>query len=350
MKFWSKRRTPIVLITFLALVAALTLYAILRIPSAAPQLPQTIYVYAFSTQRDTFTQGIFPAFEKEWQEKTEQEINIEGIFGPSGTLVGQISLGAPADVAVLSHTHHVSLLKLAGLLKSSGLVKKQSQPVLIGSSPIVIVTRAGNPKKIRDFSDLTQPELILLHADPRSSGVGAWALLAEYGSSYLKDGNEEKARQQLTDIWQNVRVMAPSADAALSLFSLGAGDAILNYEQDTLMALERGIDLEVVIPTTTILTQSAAVLIDENIEANERDLVEAFLDFLTGEKGQQILEEYHWRSPDLLLANGDGLFFSAEDLGGWSEGYKMRVFPHWEKTILPDLDLEDEGTLLQLGD
>lgn len=344
MEFWSKKKVRIIMITLLVAAGFVILYASLRASSVASQPPQTIYVYAFSTQRDVFIQGIFPAFEKEWQEKNQQQISIEGIFGPSGTLVGQISLGAPADVAVLSHTQHVSLLKMAGL------VKKQSQPVLIGCSPIVIVTRPGNPKMIRDFSDLSQPDLVLLHADPRSSGVGAWALLAEYGSSYLNDRDDKKAQQQLTGIWQNVRLMAPSAKATLSLFELGAGDAFLDYEQETLMALERGIDLEAVLPPSTILTQSAAVLIDKNVKANERDLVEAFLEFLTGEQGQRILEEYHWRSPDLVTVEKDELFFSAEDLGGWSEGYQKKVYPHWKETILPDLDLEEEATLLKLGD
>ena len=53
----------------------------------------TLLVYGFSSQEEVFTQGIFPAFEREWQARTGGELTIEGVFGPSGTLARQIVLG-----------------------------------------------------------------------------------------------------------------------------------------------------------------------------------------------------------------------------------------------------------------
>ena len=54
---------------------------------------------------------------------------------------------------------------------------------------MVIVTRAGNPLNLADFSDLGRPGLRLLHADPRSSGAGDWSVLAEYGNAFLPSGD-----------------------------------------------------------------------------------------------------------------------------------------------------------------
>lgn len=74
--------------------------------------PARLIVYAFSTQEEVLTQQIFPDFEQAWEAETGRELTIEGIFGPSGTLAGQINLGAPADVALLSNEQHVTWLKV----------------------------------------------------------------------------------------------------------------------------------------------------------------------------------------------------------------------------------------------
>jgi len=74
--------------------------------------PVRLVVYAFSTQQGVLTQSIFPAFEQAWEAKTGRDLTIEGVFGPSGTLAGQINLGAPADVVLLSNEQHVNWLKV----------------------------------------------------------------------------------------------------------------------------------------------------------------------------------------------------------------------------------------------
>jgi sulfate transport system substrate-binding protein len=145
--------------------------------------PLRLVVYAFSTQEEVLTQGLFPAFEHAWESENGRELTIEGVFGPSGMLAGQINLGAPADIAIFSNQRHLDV-----------------ESVFIAATPLVIVTRVGNPAELMTFADLTQPGLHLLHADPRSSGVGEWAVLSEYGSAYLKTGDHETAETQLKDI------------------------------------------------------------------------------------------------------------------------------------------------------
>ena len=63
--------------------------------------PIRLVVYAFSTQEEVLSQGILPAFEKQWEAETGRKLEIEAVFGPSGTLAGQINLGAPADICLL---------------------------------------------------------------------------------------------------------------------------------------------------------------------------------------------------------------------------------------------------------
>ena len=135
--------------------------------------PVRLVVYAFSTQEEVLNQGFLPTFEKHWETETGQEIEIEAIFGPSDTLAERINLGGPADIALLSNERHVRWFRI------EKMIGKENQPIIIGYTPMVIVTRPGNPHDIVGYADLTQPNLHLVHADPRSSGAGEWSLLAE---------------------------------------------------------------------------------------------------------------------------------------------------------------------------
>ena len=173
-----------------------------------------LVVYAFSTQEEVFNQGILPAFEKKWEAETGQELEIESIFDPSDTLAERINLGGPADVAILSNARHVRWFRI------EKMIGKKNQPSIIGYTPMVIVTRPGNPYGIFSYPDLAQPKLRLLHADPRSSGAGEWSLLAEYGSALLETSDPAIAEAQLQAIWDNVRLLGPSARATLTLFEL----------------------------------------------------------------------------------------------------------------------------------
>jgi len=215
-----------------------------------------------------------------------------------------------------------------------------------------IVTRPGNPCGITGFSDLAQPGLRLLHADPRSSGAGQWAVLAEYGSALPESGDQASAKAQLQAIWQNVRLLGTSARATMTLFELGAGDAFVTYEHDALLAQQRGASLEIVVPPRTIVAQHVVVIVDDNVTSRERPVSQAFIDYLLSEAGKQALSRYHLRPADL-----EGEWFpeisqplAVDDLGGWSQAYIQVVEVIWQTEIEPRLDLEPAPTMLGTGE
>lgn len=304
--------------------------------------PLHLVVYAFSTQEEVLTQGIFPAFEKAWEGETGKDVVIEGVFGPSGAIAGQIALGAPADIAIFSNQRCVDWLKL------SKCVKEDTMEVLISSSPLVILTRQGNPKDIADYKDLAKPGLQLLHADPDNSGVGEWSLLAEYGSYYLESGDQGFAESQLEGIWRNVTLVGSSARVSLYLFEIGIGDALITYEQDALLAQERGVPMDIILPARTILTRHYALTIDKNITYLERTLVEDFLDYIQGDDGQQILSNYYFRS---IIPENDYLPalvkpFTEDDLGGWVQAYETIIENYWNDEIKLELELKPASIYL----
>lgn len=318
-----------------ALVALVAFYAVNEL-LVDRNGPVRLVVYAFSTQEQAFTEGIFPAFEQAWEAKTGQDLTIEGMFGASGTLAGQINLGAPADVAVFSNAEHVDWLKLGKR------VRRGTAPVIVGCTPMIVAARPGNPLNITGFADLVQADLKLLHADPRSSGAGEWGVLAEYGAAYLPNRDRAAGESLLKGVWQSVRLLAPSARAAMSLFELGAGDALVTYEQDALLARQRGVGLEIVIPPGTIGAQPVAVIVDDNVTHDERPVADEFLAFVLSDAGQQILSRHHMRPPNCqsdAFPQADRLF-TVQDLGDSSQVYADLVDGLWKQGIEPTLSLE----------
>lgn len=326
------------------LAVILTLYYGVQGLFLRDHLPVRLVVYASSVQEEAFTQGIFPAFEESWEAETGRELTIESVFGPSEVLARQINTGAPADIAVFSHAHPVTSLKFGKL------VDRDTQPMIIGCTPIVLVTRPGNPKKISSFSDLSQPGLAIIHANPNDSGVGQWALLAEYGSNLREQQDPQLAKQRTLEIWQNVRVLAPSARAAMTLFELGAADVLVTYEQDAHLAKNRGIPLEIVFSEATVLAQPVAVIVDDNVNWTERDAAEAFLEFLGSSSGRQILTSYflYDSEPACQSISGTSDTFTVEDMGGWRQVHLELVRNLWIPEIEPYLDLEIAPTLLEM--
>jgi ABC-type sulfate transport system substrate-binding protein len=308
--------------------------------------PVHLVVYAFSTQEEIFTQGILPIFEQMWEAETGRDLTIESMFGPSATLAGQINMGAPADVALFSNAQHVNWLKIGRR------VQRHTKPVVIGCTPMVIVIQPAYPAGITCFADLARPGLRLLHADPRRSGAGEWAVLAEYGSALLESGAQTTAATQLRAIWRNVRLLAPSARAALTLFELGAGDALITYEQDARLAMERGVELGIAVPPRTIIACHTAVIVDDNVKSSERPAAEAFIRFLLSDSGQRILRRYHLRPADLVGDTFPELVqpFTVDELGGWSRAYSTVVDGLWEGEIAHQLELGPAFNLVGAGD
>jgi sulfate transport system substrate-binding protein len=338
----SDRRRQICCALGIALLAAATFFGRIILANAPGSV--RVVVYGFSSQEDVMTQSVLPSFERSWEAETGTDLIIESLFGPSGTLAGQINLGAPADLVLFSNAQHVEWLKFGKR------IPWETELVTFGYSPMVIVTRPDNPSGISEFADLGQPGLQLVHADPRTSGAGEWALLAEYGSAWRASGDQDLAEAQLRSIWRNVRLLAPSARSAMTLFELGAGDALVTYEQEALLARDRGVALEIVAPTHTILAEHVATIVDDNVTSVERPVVRQLLRYLGG-PAQQQFSVYHLRTTNHQGPPWQPLSepFVVNDLGGWSQAYSNLVKAFWEAEIEPLLTVESAAMHLDPG-
>jgi sulfate transport system substrate-binding protein len=198
----------------------------------------------------------------------------------------------------------------------------------------VILVAKGNPKGIHDFADLSKQGVRVIHPDPVSSGGAQWSILAIYGSELMKSEKETgykdpaRALETLRAIWRNVKSTPGSAREARTQFELGYGDALITYELEGLLMKQSGANAEIVVPRSTIFSEHPVVVIDRNVTANRRPLVDAFIQYLWSEEAQRAFVKYHFRAiTDEALNDANPQFakiempFGIDYFGGWSRAY-----------------------------
>src|SRR5438105_6513641 len=236
--------------------------------------------------RESLEKEIYPAFIAKVRKEHGFEVRFTSSFAGSETVTNQILQGVKAQVAILSIERDAQRLKENGFVTSD--CRQLPQKGIVNKTPFVILVRKGNPKGIHDFSDLAKPGIKLIHPDPISSGGAQWSILAIYGSELVKsekqngEADQARALQLLQAIWRNVISTPSSAREARTQFELGNGDALVTYELDGVLMKEGNtkVDAEIVVPEATIFSEHPAVVIDRNVSASDRPIVDAFMQYL----------------------------------------------------------------------
>jgi sulfate/thiosulfate transport system substrate-binding protein len=334
------------------LASACALCALVAAVACLPQPPAErgggeaaqITVYGFSIMKESLEKAVYPAFAAKWKRETGQDVKFVSSFAGSETITNQILQGAPANVAILSIDRDAERLRQGGAITSDW--RSLPQHGVINKTPFVILVRKGNPKGIRDFSDLGRAGVRLIHPDPVSSGGAQWSVLAVYGSELIKSeraaGGRDEARALavLQAVWRNVQSTPGSAREARTQFETGYGDALITYELEGLLMRQANAPVDVVIPEATIFSEHPAVIIDRNVRAQDRPVVEGFLQFLWGEEAQRAFVQYHFRSAtDEKLNEANQNFariqqpFTIEYFGGWSRAYPEVIEGIWRDQV-----------------
>ncbi len=303
----------------------------------------TISLYGFSVVKEPLENAIFPAYQREWEEKTGQHLKFMPSYAGSEIVTNQIVFGVEADIAILAMERNADRLMRPDVARNDW--RKLPYGGIVNQTPIVIVVRGGNPKQIRDFADLARPGVKLLHADPSSSGAGQWSLLATYGSELIKSErdtgvrDEQRAFDLLRRIWKSNNIIATpeSARQARTQFMRGEGDALITYELEALQLQEKKAPVEIVTPRATIFCEHPVVIIDHAMSPAKYALVELFVRSLWEPRAQQAWVKSHFRSVTDEKLNEKfakiEMPFYAKDLGGWARAYPEIVESLWKKKI-----------------
>ena len=319
---------------------ALALLALLAVNACLPKSPSesgggvNVTLYGFSIMKESLEKAIYPAFIAKAKREHGVDVRFTSSFAGSETVTNQILQGVKAQIAILSIERDAQRLKDKGFVTSDWHTLPQKG--IVNKTPFVILVRKGNPKGIHDFSDLAKPGIKLIHPDPVSSGGAQWSILAIYGSELVKSdkqtGGADHARaiQMLQAIWRNVISTPGSAREARTQFESGYGDALITYELDALLMKEGNatVDAEIIIPEATILSEHPAVVIDRNVSAADRPVIDAFMQYLWSEEAQRAFVKFDFRSAtsDALTQENKELAtikypFTVDYFGGWDKAY-----------------------------
>jgi len=271
-------------------------------PSGSPSNKLVLILGGYTTPREAYGKALIPAFEKYWKEKTGQDVEFQESYQASGAQSRAIIGGFEADIAALSLEDDIDRIAQAGLITHDW--KAQPNKGIVSTSIVVIAVREGNPKGIKDWSDLAAPGLNVLTPDPKTSGGAQWNVNAIYGAALRGYAGSPKsdpaaAEQFLESIFRNVSVMDKGARESLTTFEKGIGDAAITYENEVIVARQAGLRYDYVVPRSTILIQNPVALIDKYADKHGvRQAAEAFVGFLWSDEAQLAYSKYGLRPVD----------------------------------------------------
>ena len=229
--------------------------------SAEPELAGDLTVYAAASLKAAFDE-LATQFEAQHPSVDVQPITYDG----SSTLATQIIEGAPVDV--FASADEKNMQKVVDEKLASG-------PQLFATNTLVLVVPAGNPGGVESLDDLANAELtIVLCAAEVPCGAAAATLLSNAGVTASVDSYEQNVTAVLT------KVAAGEADAGLVYVT----DAATTADVDAI-EVDGADDI---VNRYPIVALSAAA---------DPEVADAFVAFVRGDKGQEVLGALGFGAP-----------------------------------------------------
>lgn len=275
------------------LLVGAALAAILTGPASA-QEPNKLLNASYDIARELFVQ-INDAFIPAYKASTGKDVTIDQSHAGSSKQARAILEGLEADVVTFNQTTDIDQLAKGGFVSENWQSEFANNASPYYSLPAFLV-RAGNPKNVKDWSDLVRDDVKVIFPNPKTSGNARYTYLA--ANAYALEafnGDEAKVKEFITKLFDNVPVFDTGGRAATTTFvEREIGDVLITFEAETRgIAKEFGEDkYETVIPSVSLLAEFPVAIVNRVVDKRgSRDLAKSYLDFLYTPEGQTILAE-----------------------------------------------------------
>lgn len=201
-------------------------------------------------------------------------------YGASGDQSRAVEGGQKADIVHFSIDPDVTRLVDAGLVDENW--NSGPDHGELTDSVVVLMVREGNPKGIKDWEDLTRPDVGIVAPNPGSSGSARWNILAAWGSQLQAGRSEQEAQDYVSKLVGNVKAFPSSGRDATTAFLDGTGDVLLSYENEAILAKQNGEKLDYIVPSRDLLIENPAAVTKTANESAKK-----FLDYARSPEGQQ---------------------------------------------------------------
>ncbi len=261
------------------------------------------------------------AFAAHYERETGVRPAIRQSHGGSGSQARAVIDGLQGDVVSLALFTDTDAIRKAKLI-DAGWEDRLPNRSLPYVSTIVMVVRKGNPKNVRDWTDLGRDDVQVITPSPKTSGNGKWSFLALWGSAAWAGGSEPDARAFVTKVYKNVKVLdAAARGATMSFTQKKQGDVHLTWENEAHLEVKEAaqaakdkndpsLELEIVYPKLSVLAEPHVAVLDENVRRRGTKLVaEAYLNFLYTDEAQELIaKNYHRPTNTAVFARHRDLF------------------------------------------
>lgn len=189
--------------------------------------------------------------------RAKVELNVAS----STALSLQIEQGAPADVFASADTASADRLADAGLLRG--------RPQPFARNRMAIVTKPGNPRRIRTLADLRRVEVVALCV--------ATAPCGSYAAEVLARAEVMLAESSVT--------REPDAAATVGAVAHGDADAAVVYASDAVSAKSQVANVSIPVADNVVATYPIALV----AATKQGRLARAFITFVQSDFGQATL-------------------------------------------------------------
>ena len=270
---------------------------------------------AYSTPEEAYKE-LIPAFNKT---SAGKGVSFSQSYAASGEQSRAVEGGLPADVVEFSLEPDMTRLVDADLVDKGW--NQNEHKGMVTNSVVVFMVRKGNPEGIKDWDDLVTGDVEVLEPNPFTSGGAKWNIMAAYGAQLEKGKSPEEAEQYLAELFKNVPVLDKSARESLQTFSSGKGDVLLGYENEAILAQQKGEELDYIVPEQTLLIENPVAAVNE---AKDPELAQSFVDFLYTPEAQKIFVSKGYRPVVEDTPGADDFptppaLFDITKFGGWDK-------------------------------
>jgi sulfate transport system substrate-binding protein len=312
----SFRRTPLLVTGLVALLST-------SLPARADT---TLLNVSYDVSRELY-KDINPGFIAAWKAKTGETLTINQSHGGSSKQAGAVIGGLEADVITMNQSPDIDILVKNNLVAADWR-KRLPNDAAPYTTTTVFLVRKGNPKAIKDWSDLTREGLQVIVPNPKTSGNGRYTYLAAWGYALNKGGSDAAAKDFVAKLFTNVPVLDGGGRGATTTFTQrGIGDVLVTFENEAvLLDKELGGDqFDIVYPSLSIEAAAPVTVVDKVADKRgTRKQAEAYLQYLFSPEGQEVIAKHHFRPrSEAILSKYAARFpaiktFTVEDrLGGW---------------------------------
>ena len=225
------------------------------------------------------------------------KLTIKQSHGGSGSQARAVVDGLEADVVTLALWPDIEAVRKAGLIEV-GWEKRLPNKSVPYTSTIVFVVRKGNPKGIKDWSDIVKPGVQIITPNPKTSGNGKLSFLAAWGSMTQRGGSEADALAFVRKLYEQTPVLDLGARGSTVTFVQKLiGDVHLTWENEAHLEVEEASGaVEIVYPPISFLAEPPVAWVDTNVKnKGTADAAKAYLEFVFSDEGQEIVAKNFYR-------------------------------------------------------